>query len=147
MLSLQPLEQGEQSPFLCTRARIRRHALRIQPTLITHTDGVLVIPFGMCSHELFVTCLIDGAVAGDVIVIARESEALRVTADERCHGKALVAACGTAVNNNQINLSHNTLIKILHSSQATAAALHTQGARNGSNDSGNNLNNLFPGRC
>lgn len=47
------------------------------------------------------------AVAGDVVVVARESESFRVTADEGCHGKVLVAARGRTVNHNQINVPHD----------------------------------------
>ena len=56
---------------------------------------------------LFVSCLVGLAVAGDVVVVARESEAIRVTADECCHGKATVTARGRAVNHNQINVAHD----------------------------------------
>ena len=61
----------------------------------------------MGSDELFVARLIGRAVAGDVVVVARESEAIRVTADEGCHGKATITARGTAVDDNQINASHD----------------------------------------
>ena len=51
-----------------------------------------VIALGVCPDELFMARLVGLAVAGDVVVVARESEAIRVTADERRHGKATVAA-------------------------------------------------------
>ena len=66
-----------------------------------------VVALGVGTNELFVARLIGSAVAGDVVVVARESEAIRVTADEGCHGKATVAARGTAVNDNQINAAHD----------------------------------------
>ena len=66
-----------------------------------------VVALGVGTNELFVARLIGSAVAGDVVVVARESEAIRVTADEGCHGKVTVAARGTAVNDNQINAAHD----------------------------------------
>ena len=45
--------------------------------------------------------------AGDVVVVARESEPFRVTADEGCHGKVLVRARGRTVDDNQINVAHD----------------------------------------
>ena len=66
-----------------------------------------VVALGVGTNELFVARLIGSAVAGDVVVVARESEAIRVTADECCHGKASVTARGPAVNHNQINVAHD----------------------------------------
>jgi hypothetical protein len=51
--------------------------------------------------------LVGPAVAGDVVVVARESESFRVTADEGCHGKVLVRARGRTVYDNQINVAHD----------------------------------------
>ena len=51
--------------------------------------------------------LIGRAVAGDVVVVASESESFRVTADEGCHGKVLVRARGRTVDDNQINVPHD----------------------------------------
>ena len=72
-----------------------------------------VVAAGMGTYELLVACLGDGAVASDVVVVAGEPEAIRVTADEGCHGKALVAAGGAAVNNNQMNFSHRRYIQLV----------------------------------
>ena len=68
---------------------------------------MLVVSHGVGADQLFVACLVRAAVAGDVVVVARESEALRVTADECCHGKASVTARGRTVNDNQINVAHD----------------------------------------
>ena len=66
-----------------------------------------VVAYGVGADQLFVACLVGLAVAGDVVVVARESEAIRVTADECCHGKATVTARSRTVNDNQINVPHD----------------------------------------
>ena len=68
---------------------------------------MLVVAYGVGADQLFVARLVGLAVAGDVVVVARESEAIRVTADECCHGKATVTARGRTVNHNQINVAHD----------------------------------------
>ena len=66
-----------------------------------------VVAYGVGTDQLFVSRLVGLAVAGDVVVVAGESEPFRVTADECCHGKASVTARGRAVNHNQINVAHD----------------------------------------
>ena len=66
-----------------------------------------VVAYGVGADQLFVARLVGLAVAGDVVVVARESEAIRVTADEGCHGKATVTARGRTMNDNQINVPHD----------------------------------------
>ena len=68
---------------------------------------MLVVVHGVGTDQLFVARLVGPAVACDVVVVARESEAIRVTADECCHGKATITARGRAVNHNQINVAHD----------------------------------------
>ena len=52
-------------------------------------------------------CLVGLAVVGDVVVVSRESDPFRVTADEGCHGKILLRALGRTVYDNQINVAHD----------------------------------------
>jgi len=59
------------------------------------------------TDQLFVSRLVGLAIACDVVVVARESEPFRVTADEGCHGKVLVRARGRTVDDNQINVAHD----------------------------------------
>ncbi len=68
---------------------------------------MLVVAYGVGTHQLLVARLVGPTVAGDVVVIARESEPFRVTADEGCHGKVLVRARGRTVDDNQINVAHD----------------------------------------
>jgi len=55
---------------------------------------VLVVATGMGADEVLVACLVDGAVAGDVVVVAGEAEALLVVSDERGDGVGAVLAGG-----------------------------------------------------
>jgi hypothetical protein len=68
---------------------------------------VAVVAVGVGTYELLVAGLVGASVACDVVVVAGEAEAIRVTADEGCHGKALVAASGTAVDDDHVNGAHN----------------------------------------
>jgi len=61
----------------------------VKSTLVAYAERVLVIASGMGADELFVACLISCAVAGDVVVIAGESEAVLLAADEGGGGRAL----------------------------------------------------------
>ena len=68
--------------------------MTVETTLVAHTQRVLVIAPCMGAHQLFVACLVDLSVTGDVVVIARKSETVLVTADEGGDGEVLVAPCG-----------------------------------------------------
>jgi len=65
------------------------------------------IAYGMGADKLFVARLVGRAVAGDVVVVACETESFRVTADEGYHGKVLVPARGRTVDDNQINVPND----------------------------------------
>ena len=79
----------------------------LQATEQAQQGAFLAGRYGMGTDKLFVACLVGSAVAGDVVVVARESESFRVTADECCHGKVLVRARGRTVYDNQINRPHD----------------------------------------
>ncbi len=104
---LQATEQTQQGTFLAGRTGIGGVAVFVQTAFVADTERVLVIAYGVGAHQLFVARLIGPAVAGDVVVVARESEPFRVTADEGCHGKVLVRARGRTVDDNQINVAHD----------------------------------------
>ena len=91
---LQATEQAQQGAFLTRCAGIVGIAELVETTFVTDAERVLVVTYGVGARQLFVACLIGPAVSGDVIVVARESEPFRVTADEGCHGKVLVRARG-----------------------------------------------------
>ena len=104
---LQATEQAQQGAFLAGRADVGGIAVLVEASFVTDAERVLIVAYGVGAHQLFVACLVDSAVAGDVVVVARESEPFRVTADEGCHGKVLVRARGRTVNHNQINVPHD----------------------------------------
>ena len=101
------LEQVKQCSLLSGGPGVGVMAVLVEASLITHAQGVAVVTYGMGTYELFVARLVGLAIAGDVVVVARESEPFRVTADEGCHGKVLVRARGRTVDDNQINVPHD----------------------------------------
>ena len=100
-------QQAQQGAFLAGCAGVGGFAVFVEASLIAHTQRVLVVAYGVGAHQLFVARLVGPAVAGDVVVVARESEPFRMTADEGCHGKVLVRARGRTVDDNQINVAHD----------------------------------------
>ena len=107
MFFLQAAQQPEQGAFLPRCAGIVGISLLVQTTFVAYAERMLVVAHGVGTDQLFVARLVGPAVACDVVVVARESEAIRVTADEGCHGKVLVRARGRTVDNNQINVPHD----------------------------------------
>ena len=104
---LQTTEQAQQGALLFRRAGVGGVAVLVEASFVADAERVLVVAYGVGAHQLFVARLVGPAVAGDVVVVARESEPFRVTADEGCHGKVLVRARGRTVNDNQINVAHD----------------------------------------
>ena len=104
---LQATEQAQQGAFLAGCAGVVGIAMLIETPFIADAERVLVVAYGVGAHQLFVARLIGPAVAGDVVMVAGESEPFRVTADEGCHGKVLVRARGRTVDDNQINVAHS----------------------------------------
>ena len=104
---LQATEQTQQGAFLAGCAGVSGVAMFVEATFIADAERVLVVAYGVGTHQLFVARLVGPAVAGDVVVIARESEPFRVTADEGCHGEVLVRARGRTVDDNQIDVAHD----------------------------------------
>ena len=104
---LQATEQAQQGAFLAGRAGVGGIAVLVEASFVTDAERVLVVAYGVSAHQLLVARLVGPTVAGDVVVIARESEPFRVTADEGCHGKVLVRARGRTVDDNQINVPHD----------------------------------------
>ena len=94
MLFLQATQQCEQRLFLHGRACVGRITLLVETTFVADAERVPVVVFGMGTDQILVARLVGLAIAGDVIVVARESELVLVTSDEGCHGKILVAARG-----------------------------------------------------
>ena len=107
---LQATEQAQKGAFLAGRTGVGGVAVFVEAPFVTDAERVLVVAvvaYGMGAHQLFVARLVGPAVAGDVVVVARESEPFRVTADEGSHGKVLVRARGRTVDDNQIDVAHD----------------------------------------
>ena len=106
VVDAQRLQQGVQGGLLFWGAGILGTALGIQSALVADADGVLVVVAGVGADEVLVARLVHLAVAGDVVVVAGESEPAVVAGDERRHRERLVLPRRTAVDDYQINLSH-----------------------------------------
>ena len=104
---LQATEQAQQGAFLAGRSGVGGVAMLVEAPFVTDTERVLIVAYGVGAHQLLVARLVGPAVAGDVVVIARESEPFRVTADEGCYGKVLARARGRTVDDNQIDVAHD----------------------------------------
>jgi hypothetical protein len=107
---LQATEQAQQGVFLAGCAGVVGFAVLVETALVADAERVLVVAYGMGTHQLFMSRLVHLTITGDVVVVARESEPFRVTADEGCHGKVLVRARGAAVNDYQINAAHDVVV-------------------------------------
>ena len=77
----------------------------------------------MSTYELLVTCLGDGAVACDVVVVAREPEAVGVVADQLHHAIAPIATGGRAVHYDQIDIPHIYIQLVTPSAVAMADSM------------------------
>lgn len=104
---LQAAQQPEQGAFLPRSTGVGGVAVLVVATFVADAQRMAVVAYGVGAHQLLVARLVGPTVAGDVVVIARESEPFRVTADEGCHGKVLVRARGRTVDDNQINVAHD----------------------------------------
>ena len=104
---LQATEQAQQGALLLRRAGVGGVAMLVEAAFVADTERMTVVANGVGTDQLLMARLVDMSVAGDVVVVTRESESFRVTADEGCHGKVLVRARGRIVDDNHINASHD----------------------------------------
>ena len=107
MYFLQTSQQAQQGTFLLRRAGVSRFSVLVESAFVADTQRMAVEACGVGSDQLLVARLVGRAIAGDVVMVARESESFRVTADEGCHGKVLVRARCRTVYHNQINMPHD----------------------------------------
>ena len=129
-------QQLAQRLLLPVRAGVGGKAVAVETALVADAQRVAVVALGMGAGELLVACLVDVAVAGHVIVVAREAEPIGVAADELQHAEGLVAARGAAVDNDQINLSHTVSLN--------DAALHAEAGGQGGEDGDDELDDGLP---
>lgn len=107
---LQATEQAQQSTFLGFGAGVGGMTVLVKAALVANAERMLVIAFGVGTNQILVARLIGRAVAGDVVVIARESEAVLMAADEGGHGKRTVTVCRTTMNDDEMDGSHGSCL-------------------------------------
>ena len=140
VLFLQSSQQFQQRLLLCFCPCVGRLPLFVQATLVADAERMLVIALGMGTDELFMARLVSRTVASDVVVIARETEAVSMTADKGSHRERAVTARGTTMNDNEIDCSHDR-----QQLEASLAALHKERADDGCEYGDNKLDNSLPG--
>jgi hypothetical protein len=106
MSLLQSSEQFQECFLLPISTGVGRIATLVQSPFVAHPQRVLVIPPGMGTHQVLMSGLVGASISGDVVVVARESEALVVTSDQGFHREGAVTPRGRAMYNNQINPPH-----------------------------------------
>ena len=106
VFELQQAEQRPQRVLLCRCPGVGGVSLRVQSALVAYAQRMFVVALGMCSHEVLVACLVQLSVAGDIVVVAGESEAVPMAADELLHSESPVAPRRTAVHDDHVDSSH-----------------------------------------
>jgi len=109
VFELQQAEQCEQRVLLCRCPGVFRLALWVQPALVAYAQRMFVVSLGMSTHKVLVACLVQLSVAGNVVVVAGESEAVPMAADELLHSESPVAPRGTAMHDDHVDSSHSSV--------------------------------------
>ena len=104
---LERLQHFQKCGFLFGRAGVCLATVGQQPSLVADANRMLVVVPGMRTDDVLVQGLIHLPVPGDVVVISAPSETLVMVGDEPSHGVWPVLPRRRAVNNNEINSSHN----------------------------------------
>ena len=105
VVGLQRLEQVPEGCLLFRCAGVGGVSFGGESALVADADRVLVVVSGMGSWQVLVAGLGDVAVAGDVVVVARESESCLMAGYERLYREGAVLACCRAVDNDEVNLT------------------------------------------
>ena len=140
VLRLQSYQQFQQRKLLCFCPCVGRLSVFVQATLVADAERMLVIALGVSTDELFMACLIYRSVASDVVVVARETEAVSMTADKSGHRKRAVTACRTTMNDNEMNGSHDSQLL-----EAILATLYEERADDGGEYGDDKLDDSLPG--
>ena len=115
VVGLQGAQQGCQRGLLGLGTGVGRLSSLVETALIADADTVGVVLPGMGTGHLFGATYMQRAVAGDIVVVAAGGETPGpVTGLEGLEGKALVAARGTAVDHDQMDLSHGLEHRMWH---------------------------------
>ena len=120
MFPFESLEQVKKCSLLFDGPGIGCSAFLVKASFIAYTQRTAVVATGMSTNELLVSCLGNGAVACDVVVVAREPEAIAVVADELHHGISPIATGGGAVHYDEIDATHSYIQLVTPSAVAMA---------------------------
>lgn len=103
----QRAEQDKERVPLGRRSGVGRVAVLVESSLIADADTMGVIAFGMSPCHSLRAGEVQLSVPCDVVVVADTVEAsCPVTGFQCLHREFPVAACGTTMNHNQVNVSH-----------------------------------------
>ena len=131
IIHAQAMQQFLHRHFLCQGTGVGGMAVRVESALIADTYGVGVVVAGMSPCDALRPAGIEGAVLGDVIVIADGVEAAcLMTGFQLFNSEVLVDSRGAAMHHNQIDVSHDIrfftfllfyLLKVLTGADAKSA--------------------------
>ena len=108
IIHAQAMQQFLHRHFLCQGTGVGGMAVRVESALIADTYGVGVVVAGMSPCDALRSAGIEGAVLGDVIVIADGVEAAGLmTGFQLFNSEVLVHSRGAAMHHNQIDVSHD----------------------------------------
>ena len=108
IIHAQAMQQFLHRHFLCQCTSVGGMAVRVESALIADTYGVGVVVAGMSPCDALRPAGIEGAVLGDVIVIADGVEAAGLmTGFQLFNSEVLVHSRGAAMHHNQIDVSHD----------------------------------------
>ena len=108
IIHAQAMQQFLHRHFLCQGTGVGGMAVRVESALIADTYGVGVVVAGMSPCDALRPAGIEGAVLGDVIVIADGVEATcLMTGFQLFNSEVLVHSRGAAMHHNQIDVSHD----------------------------------------
>ena len=108
IIHAQAMQQFLHRHFLCQGTGVGRMAVLVESALIADTYGVGVVVAGMSPCDSLRPAGIEGAVLGDVIVIADGVEAAGLmTGFQLFNSEVLVHSRGAAMHHNQIDVSHD----------------------------------------
>ena len=108
IVELQRVEQMGHGGLLGRRAGVGRSALLVEASLIADANAVGVVPTGVGTGKALRATGMDDTIARDIIVVANAVEASCLVAClEVLDGVGLVAARGTAVNDDEVDAAHS----------------------------------------
>ena len=109
VVNLQGSKQGHEGSLLGRGSGVGRLAIGIETTLVADADTMGVIATGVGTNHLLGAALVQLAVLGDVVMVARGLKTPTLVAGlEVLGGKVLGDFRGGAMDNNQVYSSHFT---------------------------------------